>query len=354
MIIFDAAHMGNTFHARQYARMNEQRKLHNNMQNTLLKQHGSYLSDESLVANESGIFKRDFWVEIDRRGIDVRENDRGREFMTDLMTLATPLSIGKKLKAYTAKEDISYNTEISMDGNAVDDFDSIDYQNEGDPVPIFSGGYGVNWRDWEGMRGDGIELLSDSAAAKKKVIMERMADYLLNGSDKISVNGFKGQGIKNHRNTRKVDMTVAGVDLTTADNDAVIAFFNQTLAVELDGNFVDYLDVMWVSPEIMRNLSRPFSKSGEFKEGILLDYVLRFGKVKAIRQTYKLKGNEWFGYQKSRDVITPLVGAALSTVPIPRIMPHDNFNFMEWAAMGLQIKADVNGKGGVFYGAKLT
>lgn len=341
----------NRNHKQQFDHMMGRRRMHNGMQKVMIEQHSRHMDESTLQLNQSGIFKPLFWTEVDRIGIEVREDDRGREFMSDLMGIATPVPIGKTLKAYTANEDISKNYEISMAGNAVNDFDHIDYQNEADPIPIFSGGYGVNWRDWEGLKGEAIDVLGDSARAKKKVLMEAMADYLLTGSSEISVNGFKGQGVKNHRHTAKIDMKI---DLTTATNDEVVNWFNQTLAIELDGSFVDALDVMWVSPDINRVLSRPFSTAAGFKEGTLRDYVMRFGKVKSIRQTYKLKGNEWLGYIRSREVITPLVGAALATVPLPRLMPHDNFNFLEWGAMGLQIKADVNGKSGVFYGAKLT
>lgn len=341
----------NRNHKQQFDHMMGRRRMHNGMQKVMIEQHSRHMDESTLQLNQSGIFKPLFWTEVDRIGIEVREDDRGREFMSDLMGIATPVSIGKTLKAYTANEDISKNYEVSMSGSAVNDFDHIDYQNEADPIPIFSAGYGVNWRDWEGLKGEAIDVLGDSARAKKKVLMEAMADYLLTGNSAVSVNGFKGQGVKNHRHTAKIDMKI---DLTTADNDAVVNWFNQTLAIELDGSFVDALDVMWVSPDINRVLSRPFSSASGFKEGTLRDYVMRFGKVKSIRQTYKLKGNEWLGYIRSREVITPLVGAALATVPLPRLMPHDNFNFLEWGAMGLQIKADVNGKSGVFYGAKLT
>lgn len=35
-------------------------------------------------------------------------------------------------------------------------------------------------------------------------------------------------------------------------------------------------------------------------------------------------------------------------------MPNANYDFMIWALMGIQIKADVNGRGGVFYAANLS
>jgi hypothetical protein len=77
------------------------------------------------------------------------------------------------------------------------------------------------------------------------------------------------------------------------------------------------------------------------------------GRIGDIRQTFKLTGNEFLCYVRSKEYITPLVGAPMSTVPVPRVMPYDNFNFALYAAVGLQIKADVNGRGGVFYAGNL-
>ena len=67
-----------------------------------------------------------------------------------------------------------------------------------------------------------------------------------------------------------------------------------------------------------------------------------------------MKGNEFFGYVKNREYISPLVGAPVSTVAVPRLMPNANYDFMIWALMGIQIKADVNGRGGVFYAADMS
>lgn len=356
MIVFDQQHMGNANHAAQFREMMGSRMIHNAQQQIIMDQYRPYLDDHDLQRNAVGVLGRDFWAEVDNQAIAIREDDRGREFLTDLLGIATPLAIGKTAKLYTTAGDISDNVGVSIDGNDPIDFDHVGNENEGDPVPIFKAGYGVNWRHWQGLTAANLDVVGDSQAAKLKVLLERMADYVLDGDKRISVGGYKAQGIRNHRNTRKVNMTVVGLDITNpaTTNDQILAFFTQTLPIDLDANKVPYLDKFWMSPAWGRRLAVPFSSAAGFKEGTLLDYIKRYGRVRDFQVTYKLTGNEWFGYVRSRDVITPLVGAAVSTVPVPRLLPHDNYNFMLWGAMGLQIKADENGAGGVFYGANLT
>lgn len=354
MIVFEKKFMTNANHKSQFDAMMSQRQVYNVSQEMVINQYGGSIPQDELVKNARGIFDPLFWAEIDRRAVEVRDNDMGREFMSDLMTIATPLDVGKTVKAYTLAGEINEEVKISMDGQSPIGYDHIEGKEDGDPVPIFQAGYGVNWRHWKGLQSENIDLVGDSQRAKMKVLLSNMADYLLDGSDAIRVAGFQSQGIRNHRNTRKIDLTVAAINLVTATNDQIIAFWNQTFAIQLDANYVDALDVVWVSPEIMRRMGAPYSTSDGFKEGTVLDYVLKFGRIKAFRRTFKLSGNEFFGYVKDRDAITPLVGAAVSTVPLPRLLPRSNYNFELWGAMGLQIKADVNGRGSVFYAANLT
>jgi hypothetical protein len=204
---------------------------------------------------------------------------------------------------------------------------------------------------------ENIDLLAESQAAKIKVFREYLAKYLMDGDKAISVAGYKGQGIRTHRNTQKIDMTLVGVDLASPNtsNDDIVNFWGQTFAIHLDGNYVSgKIDVVWLSPEADRRLNVPYSGSMGFKGGTLRQYVLEYGRVKEFRVNYALKGNEFIAYNRDRDAISPLVAQAMSTTPVPRINPRDNYNFEIWAAMGLQIKADANGRSSVFYGANLT
>jgi hypothetical protein len=356
MIVFDQKHMGNHNHAAQYSELMQRRVTHNQAQKNILAAHGGSLDVNAYQKNEVGILTRDFWREVDNQAIEIRDNDQGREFLTDLMGIATPLNIGKTAKLYTVGTDISGEVARSMDGQTPFGYDQVDYETDGDPVPIFQGGYGVNWRHWAGVNSENVDLVLDSQRRKMVKILSDMADYVLDGDAKIKAGGFAGQGIRNHRNTKKVNVGAAGynINLTTATADEIMTFFTRDFAKDLDDNYVQQLDVAWVSPEIMRRLQTPYSGAAAFKEGTLEDYIVRYGRIRSFRRTFKMSGNEFFGYVRSRDAITPLVGAAVATVPLPRTMPHSNYQFEIWGAMGLQIKADSAGRGSVFYVAALS
>lgn len=339
----------------QWEEVKQGRKVYETAQNNLVDQFGSSLNAESFAKNSAGILTRDFYREVDNTITEVRDNDQGREFVTDLMSIATPLPIGKTVRLYTNGGDINDVVARSMDGNTPNIFDYLETDNDGDPVPIFTGGVGINWRHWSGLETENIDLVTQSQRRKLVKVYSNIADYFLNGDSEIKVNGYEGQGIKNHRHTKKVNLGASGsnINLTTATADEIIKFFSDDFATELDANYVDMVDKMWVSPEIARRLAEPYSKSGDFKEGTLGDYVLRYGRVGEFKRTFKMSGNEFFAYVKNKETITPLVGAAVSMIPVPRTMPMDNYNFLIWAAVGLQIKGDANGRGGVFYAADL-
>lgn len=359
MIVFDKekiaadANLASQFRGHTMA----ERKIAYRNQEMIVNQYGEHLAPDDLAKNAADQFDIKFWAEIDRRAIAVRDNDQGRELMTDLMGLATALPVGKVVKTYARQGDIQDEVKISMDGQTPITFDHVDSDSEGDPVPIFQAGYGINWREWQGRQSENLDTLAESQAAKMKIVLSRMCDYLLDGDAKIRAAGFRGQGIRTHRNTKKIDLNVAGIDLTSTSesNDDILNFWNQTFAIHLDANYINgKISVVWVSPEIERRMVQPFSGSAGFKGGTLKQYILDFGRVGEFRVTHKLKGNEFIAYQRDRDSITPLVGQAVSTTPIARLQPRDNYNFEIWSAMGLQIKADANGRGSVFYAAKLT
>lgn len=361
MIVFDKATIAKDRNiAAQFTghTMAERRIAHRNQQ-LIVNQYGDVLEPEDLVKNAAENFGVEFWAEIDRRAIAVRDNANGREMLTDLMGIATSVNIGKTVKTYAKSGDIQNEVKISMDGQTPITFDHVDREDDADPIPIMNCGFGINWRHWQGLMTENMDVLGESQAQKMKVFLDYLAKYLMDGDKAISVAGYKGQGIRNHRNTQKIDMNLVGVDLSapapTTTNDQIVNFWGQTFAIQLDANYIaGKIDIVWISPDIDRRMAVPFSNSEGFKGGSLRQFVLDFGRVKEFRVNYALKGNEFVAYNRDRDVISPLVGQAISTTPVPRVNPRDNYNFEIWAAMGLQIKADANGRSSVFYGAKLT
>ncbi|MCR4146683.1 major capsid protein [Alcaligenes faecalis] len=339
------------------------RNIWNNQDAALLAANRAVMTPEMLQANALAGLGREFWQEVDNQIVSYRDQETGMEIVNDLLAVQTVLDIGKTVKSYNIAGDIADDVSISIDGQAPYSFDHTEYDNDGDPVPIFTAGYGVNWRHDAGLRTVGIDLVLDSQAAKLRKFYKSIVSYVLSGSERIRVDGKPGQGLKNHRNTIKLNLGSgaggANIDLTTATPQQIIEFFTKgAFAQAARNNKVEAYDVLWVSPEIWGNLSQPYliqlGTGGGTVAGSVLDAVKSFIPARSIRQTFALKDNELIAYQRRQDVVSPLVGMAVGTVPLLRLRPQDNHNFQIMSAMGLQIKRDGDGKSGVLYGADLS
>lgn len=325
----------------------------------------SLMTPEMLAANAllgDGL-GRDFWAEIDRQIIQLRDQETGMEIVTDLMGIQTVLPIGKTAKLYNMVGDIADDVSISLDGQPPYSFDHTEYSSDGDPVPVFTAGYGVNWRLAAGLNTVGVDLVLDSQAAKLRKFNKRIVSYVLDGDSTIQVQNYPAQGMRNHRNTIKLNLGSgsggANINLTSATQTELATFFTSgAFGQSARDNFVEAYDVLWVSPQIWANLMKPATVTigGDtlLSGGTVLNVITGFIPARAIRQTFALTGNEFIAYQRRQDVITPLVGMATGVVPLPRPMPQSNWNFQIMAAMGLQIKRDGGGKSGVLYGANLA
>lgn len=336
--------------ARMQGHWNElwaQRNIFNAQHDAMIAANKANMTSEMLACNAVGGFAKEFWKEIDNQIIELNTEEIGIEIVNDLMGVQTVLPIGKTLKMYSVSGDINDEVVMSMDGQAPHGFDHTEYGSDGDPIPMFTAGYGVNWRLAQGLNTVGIDLALDSQRLKLKKFNKRRVKFYLEGNDAMVVDGHKAMGIKNHKNTQQLTLTT---NLTTATFDQLIDFFTiGEFGVLARNNFVAKYDVMWVSPEIMANLARPHIVNGAVV-GSVLQTVMPFAPVGEIRQTFALKGNEIIAYQRRRDVISPLIGMTTGVVPVPRTMPTDNYNFKIMSAEGLQITCDMLGRSGVVYG----
>lgn len=329
--------------------------------NAMIAQHRAVMTPEMLAANALAGISQQYWQEIDAQIVRLRDQEVGMEILTDLLRVQTVLPVGKTAKLYNISGDIADDVAISIDGQAPYSFDHTEYSSDGDPIPVFTAGFGVNWRHQQGLGTVGIDLVLDSQMAKQSKFNKALVAYTLDGSARVSVAGMPGQGLRNHRNTIKVDLGAGGanIDLTTATPEQLITFFTSgPFGQAARNNKVAAYDVLWVSPQIYANLSRPYliqlGTSGGTVAGSVLQAVQSFVPAREIRQTFALVGNEYLAYVRRQDVVTPLVGMATGVVPLPRLMPQSNYNFQIMAAMGMQVKADDEGLSGVQYGAELT
>jgi len=346
-----------------YQELQANRNIWNRQNDAMLAANRASMTPEMLAANALAGLGRDFWQEVDRQVITFRDQETGMEIVNDLLGVQTVLPIGKTVKLYNVSGDIADDVSISMDGQPPYSFDHTEYDSDGDPIPVFTAGYGVNWRHAAGLSTVGIDLVLDSQAVKLRKYNKFLVSYVLSGSEKIVVDGKPGQGIKNHRNTIKLNLGSgaggANIDLTSASQADIAAFFTSgAFGQAARDNFVEAYDVMWVSPQIWANLMKPatvtIGGNTLLSGGTVLSVIQGFVPARSIRQTFALSGNEFIAYQRRQDVISPLVGMATGVVPLQRPMPQSNYNFQIMGAMGLQVKRDGEGKSGVIYGANLA
>lgn len=316
--------------------------------------HAQRLRDGGIVGNAAAVLPRDAWLDLDGITRRIMRNDEGNAFMADLMPLAKAVNIGKLVHLNRVASDAGRVTR-SMSGQVPETLDKVEYDYRGVPVPIFSAGYGREWREWNTLQSENFDALADDQEAITAAIREDMADYALDGDASIVFEGYTGKGIRTSSLSKAINLGSAGgganIDLSASatTSDAIEAFINGPFGKMLDDNLVARPVNLYVSPEIARNWDRPYSGSAGTKPGSLRDALLANRRINKIEQTFKLTGNQFFGFVPSAEYIRPLIGMAVTTTAITRQHPMANYSFLVAGAMGLEIRADYSGKSGVFY-----
>lgn len=307
------------------------------------------------VTNASAILPRDAWLEFDGRARQVMREDGGRPYMDDLMPLAKSLPIGKVAQVSAVASDMNDQVQVTLSGQPAVPVDKTVYDYRGAPVPIFQKGFARNWREWNSLTSEGFDALMDDQESALYHVRTRNAKYVLDGDTTINAGGYIGYGIRTSPYSKSINLGSAtggaNIDLTSSSvtSDDIVNFFNNYVGEILDDELVFSPVNIYVSNEIMRNLDRPYSGAMGFKSGTLREAILAGRRIGKIDSTFELSGNEFFGFVPDSRYIRPLIGMATSTFAMPRPYPMANYNFMVWNAMGLEIRADFNGRTGVFY-----
>jgi hypothetical protein len=327
--------------------LNASRQIFNNAQNQMGAMHGN-----AIQANQAAILTQDYWREVDNITTRVIRDDEGAPLLDDLLSLGTPISIGKTAALYRVSSDAGY-VNRSMSGQEPETLDKVVYDHYGDPIPIFKTGYAREWREWLGMQTENIDAMSDDQEAAVAALRRNMAQYILYGDEKIKAQNFEGKGVTNHPHTNQIDLSASGlnIDLTSmaTSNDDIINFFAKDFPVILDINLVSEQLNTFISPKIDRRLNVPYSDSKGFKEGTVKDYILRYCPyIASFIKTFELKDNHFISYVRNAQYIKTRIAAPIGSFMKQRINPHDNYQTLVWSAFGLQIKRDFNGKSKVF------
>lgn len=323
---------------------------------TCVNREWFHMSEDNFaqLSNSAAILPRDAWQDLDDTTRRVMRDDEGSAFMNDLMPLARTVHIGKLAHLYRVSSDAG-SVVRSLSGQVPVTMDKVVYDYRGTPVPIFSTAYGREWREWNTLQSENFDALIDDQEAHTAKIRQDMARYTLDGDADISVGGYKAFGIRNHPFSKPVNLGTAtggaNIDLTSGstDNDDIVAFFSLYFGTILDANLVTQKVNVYVSPEIGRRFDQFYSGSADSKEGTLLDYLMKTRRINKVVVTYELSGNEFFAFVPASNYIRPLIGMATTTTAVTRLNPTDNYQFLVMGAMGLEIRADWNGRSGVFH-----
>ncbi|MBF2972451.1 hypothetical protein HKT52_23185, partial [Pseudomonas aeruginosa] len=141
-----------------YQELQANRNIWNNQNAAMITRHRGAMTPEMLACNALAGLGREFWAEVDAQIIQYRNQETGMEIVNDLLQVQTVLPIGKTAKLYNVVGDIADDVSVSIDGQAPYSFDHTEYNSDGDPIPVFTAGYGVNWRHAAGMNTVGIDL----------------------------------------------------------------------------------------------------------------------------------------------------------------------------------------------------
>lgn len=312
------------------------------------------MNQAAQLRNSAAVLPRDAWLEMDTITRRVMRDDEGQSYMADLMPLARAVNIGKIAFGYRIANDAG-TVRRSLSGKVPEVLGKTDYDYRRSLVPIFNTGYGRSWREWNTLQSENFDAISDDQESHVAAIRSDMADYALDGDTTLTFESAVGYGIRSHPEAKSINLGNAtggaNIDLasTSTTADAMDAFFTGAFGAMLDANLITEAVNLYISPEIARNWDRQYSGAAGFKGGRIMDFLLTNRRIRQIKVTYKLSGNEFFGFVPNSNYIRPLVGMAVNTTAAVRLNPVDDYNFLVMGAMGIDIRSDWNGRAGVFY-----
>lgn len=309
-----------------------------------------------LQVNEARI-PADVWRDFDTQIKTLMLSDEGGVLLNDLAPLSRNVNIGKIVSEYRRYGADELEVRSSIDGQHAKPVNHTSYDYDGALVLVHSTQVGRNWRELEGMRSEGYDALLDDQAAAVRYVRRRMADDFTNGTANLTYRGYASYGIKSHPNTLALNLGTQNSGLNTDLTSNTLTYqqaYNVFVAalkvMQGNGNNAVGNVTFYVSDDIWFNLMRLRNPNGDSVETILAA-LQRIPGVAGFKRTDALSGNEFLGIILSSEYIRPIMGMPVTTTPIARITPMDDWHVLVWSASGLQVKADAQGRSGVLYAA---
>ena len=306
------------------------------------------------TGNASAIIPQDVYREFEDQTKALMRSPN-LTLLNDLLPMAKGLPVGKIEHLYRQASD-SGVVVTDLEGTVPVEMDKANYTYDSSIKVVHKTGFGRSWMEMEGQRSEGFDGLVDDQANSVRLMQETIAGHIYNGVD-VTFKGTSADGIKDSSKTIDVDLDASGLNIdfssSAATADAIRSGWISLVDALRITNNVGQDITFYVSREIMSNFQRYFSTS-DVGFGTILKALMELNGVAAIKEDAQLSGNELIGIVLDPQYIRPLVGMAVSTVPVVRQNPFDNYNFITWANVGLEIKTDFTGKSGVMYAREIA
>lgn len=309
----------------------------------------------AITGNAAAVIPLDVYREFDSQA-KMLMRAPNLSLMQDLMPLAKALPVGKIEHIYRRASDSGVVTS-SISGQTPVELDKAAYDYDSSIKVIHQTGFGREWMEMEGQRSEGFDGLIDDQANSTRAIVDKISDHFYNGAN-VSFKGIEAYGIKNSTKVQDVELDAGGLNIdfssasaTAEDIRAGWIAMDDELAIK---NNVMGERTYYVSREIFSNFKRFYSTTGDNTTTTILDALRSLPGIRDIKEDASLSGNEVVGGVLDSQFIRPLVGMAVTTVPVNRTQYFDNYNFITWANVGLEVKTDYTGKTGWLYARAIT
>jgi hypothetical protein len=306
------------------------------------------------IANAAAIIPQDVYREFENQTKELmRANNL--VLMNDLMPLAKSLPLGKVEHIYRQASDSGIVT-TDLDGQTPAELDKADYNYDSTIKVFHKTGFGRSWMEMEGQRTEGFDALFDDQENAVRALQDKIADHIYNGVD-VSFKGTTATGIKNSTKVQAVDLDATDLNINFATSTSPSAIRAGWIAMRdklrIDNNMSGDL-TFYISSEIESNLLQYYGTEAGDSGKTVMQTLMELPGVADIKMDRSLSGNEVVYGHLNSQFIRPLVGMAVTTVPLFRANPFDNYNFITWTNVGLEIKTDYAGRTGWAYAREIS
>lgn len=300
----------------------------------------------TLTGNAAADLTPRFWLDLDQATTELMGQTLDPLF-TMLMGLSRSVHIGKLVHAYRKLGAIDQG-ETSLTGQITHLMGNVGASYDGVVIPVHTKAFGRQWREVEGQRSMGYDDLADDQAASVREVQRLMAENFMSGKAGLNYQGYNSTGLRNNPNVKAVGLTVDFTDPAATFADMQTQFVSFLANLRGRNNRLTEASRVFISPEIEQNWQR--ISGPQTIDRTYWRVLAETAGVASIETSYLLTGNEVLAVVPNRAYIYPVTGMAVTTTPVPRLRPFDDWQFITWSASALVVKSDAEGRTGVIFG----